>query len=314
MANPEGFPLFFTRSLGDNDFLRGHAYYFPIRLCHEGFFDNSSNAALNANLSEGARSYLTSFGIENPDADAETAGLIWMHALAVGYSPAYLRENADGVRQDWPRVPLPTTREALLASARLGQEVARLLDNESRISGVNSGAVRVELRSIGVIDSIGGGAINPQGGGLDLTAGWGHAGKAGAVMPGAGKIVERDYTPEELEAIRRGAETLGMTLDAALSQLGGTTRDVYLNNSAYWRNIPGNVWEYVIGGYQVIKKWLSYRQRDILGRGLTMDEAREVMNTTRRLAAILLWQPALDANYQAIKASCYAWPEKREKK
>ena len=49
---------------------------------------------------------MTKLGINNPDADGETAGLIWMHALAIGYSPAYLSENADGIRQDWPRIPL----------------------------------------------------------------------------------------------------------------------------------------------------------------------------------------------------------------
>ncbi|MCZ6679094.1 MAG: hypothetical protein O7E52_17815, partial [Candidatus Poribacteria bacterium] len=40
-----------------------------------------------ANLSPAARDYLATLGITHPDADAETAGLIWMHALAIGYSP-----------------------------------------------------------------------------------------------------------------------------------------------------------------------------------------------------------------------------------
>jgi hypothetical protein len=35
--------------------------------------------------------------------------------------------------------------------------------------------------------------------------------------------------------------------------------DVYLNDVAYWKGIPARVWDYTIGGYQVIKKWLSYR-------------------------------------------------------
>jgi hypothetical protein len=43
-------------------------------------------------------------------------------ALAAGYAPASLSENADGIRQDWPRVPLPDSREALEHSARLGRE------------------------------------------------------------------------------------------------------------------------------------------------------------------------------------------------
>jgi hypothetical protein len=46
------------------------------------------------------------------------------------------------------------------------------------------------------------------------------------------------------------------------------------------------VWEYTIGGYQVIKKWLSYRESELLGRALTLAEANEVRDTARRLTAI----------------------------
>ncbi len=73
-------------------------------------------------------------------------------------------------------------------------------------------------------------------------------------------------------------------------------------------NVPAGVWGYTIGGYQVIKKWLSYRELGLLGRPLTPDEAREVMNMARRVAAILLLQPQLDANYYGIKADTYEWP------
>jgi hypothetical protein len=51
------------------------------------------------------RGYLKSLKLLNPDEDTETAELIWMHALAIGYAPAYLTENADGIRQGWPRIP-----------------------------------------------------------------------------------------------------------------------------------------------------------------------------------------------------------------
>ena len=76
---------------------------------------------------------------------------------------------------------------------------------------------------------------------------------------------------------------------------------------AYWRNVPERVWSYTIGGYQVMKKWLSYRERPLLGRGLTATEAREVTQMARRIAAILLLEPQLDANYQASKADTYGW-------
>ncbi|HUT57850.1 MAG TPA: type ISP restriction/modification enzyme, partial [Phycisphaerae bacterium] len=94
----------------------------------------------------------------------------------------------------------------------------------------------------------------------------------------------------------------------ALALLGPDTRDVYLNERAYWRNIPAAVWGYYIGGYQVIKKWLSYRERELLGRPLRSEEAREVMNMARRLAAIVLLQPALDENYRRVAANTYVWP------
>ena len=44
------------------------------------------------------------------------------------------------------------------------------------------------------------------------------------------------------------------------------TFDVYLNGEAFWRNVPAAVWNYRLGGYQVLKKWLSYREHAILGR------------------------------------------------
>ena len=83
-----------------------------------------------------------------------------------------------------------------------------------------------------------------------------------------------------------------------------------MNDIAYWHNIPKRVWDYTIGGYPVIKKWLSYREYNRLGRALAADEVREVTNMARRIAAITLLEPDLDANYQAVKQATYAWPHK----
>ena len=38
-----------------------------------------------------------------------------------------------------------------------------------------------------------------------------------------------------------------------------------------------------------------------------MDEARAVTDIARRIAAILLMEPKLDANYEAVKQSTYPW-------
>ena len=44
----------------------------------------------------------------------------------------------------------------------------------------------------------------------------------------------------------------------------------------------------LLGGYQVLKKWLSYRERDILGRTLKPEEVQFFADTARRIGGILL--------------------------
>ena len=126
-------------------------------------------------------------------------------------------------------------------------------------------------------------------------------------MPGQGRVAERGCAPEEMAALREGAGALGLSTEQALGLLGESTLDVHLNQVARWQNVPVGVWEYTLGGYQVIKKWLSYREQRLLGRALTAEEAREVTAMVRRIAAILLLGPDLDANYRRAKDACYGW-------
>lgn len=48
-----------------------------------------------------------------------------------------------------------------------------------------------------------------------------------------------------------------------------------------------DAWEYTLGGYQVIKKSLSYRDHKSFGRPLLVDEARFLTEMARRIAAIV---------------------------
>jgi long-subunit acyl-CoA synthetase (AMP-forming) len=105
----------------------------------------------------------------------------------------------------------------------------------------------------------------------------------------------------------RFLEPLGLSRDQAVDLLGETCFDVYLNDVAYWRCVPANVWRYTNGGHQVIKKWLSYRERALLGRDHRSEEARYVTEMVRRIAALILMQPELDANYERVKADAWAW-------
>ncbi len=252
------------------------------------------------NVSDAALAYLNSVGT------VKDALHLFHHAAALLHAPAYAEENAGGLSQDWPRIPLPAQRDALLKSAELGRQVAALLDTETPVKGVTAGKPRPELKAVGVVARVGGGSLT--GADWDVTARWGVAGKGGVCMPGKGKAVERAYSEEEPLALRAGAAALGLDEATALACWGDKTFDVYLNDRAYWRNVPARVWSYTLGGYQVVKKWLSYREKALLGRGLTGQEATEVSEMIRRIAVLLLLHPALDANYAAIKAEVYPWP------
>ena len=211
VASPEGVPFSFASVVGAQHGLNTDAYYVPLRLRPARAKKHSENQGTfagddgerRANLSEWARAYLNGLGVISPDSDAETAGLIWMHALAIGYSLAYLTENADGIRQDWPRIPLPDSKELLLASATLGRKIAALLDTETPsdvgapLVGAPVGRAQgPPLQKIGLPTRVDRKPLD-ESRDLAVTAGWGHAGKDGVTMPGKGRLIERDYTSEE---------------------------------------------------------------------------------------------------------------------
>lgn len=285
----EGFPMFMTSALMDKQMISRNPGAIPLFLQSEK--DNTQHDWFSSNLSNlstASKQYLKHLYLT--DADTDTAELVWMHALAIGYSPAYLGDNADGIRENWPRIPLPATRAALLASAALGREVAALLDTETPVSGVTQGTIRDELKPIAVISRTGGGALTPTE--FALTASWGSGGQGSITKPGRGKTEARVPHAGEQDATLGSAPTL----------------DVYLNATACWKNVPQPVWDFTIGGYQVIKKWLSYREQRVLGRALTMAEIMEVTAMARRLAALVLLQPRLDENYQTAAAATWTPP------
>jgi len=234
------------------------------------------------NLSAAAVNYLTDLGLAN---DRHGVEYLFFHAFAIMHSPAYKAENAGALCQDWPRIPLPATREALEASATLGRKVAALLDVTQPVDGVTCGKICPELKAIGLITRTDGKSIDPDSGDLKITAGWGNPGRAGITMPATGKAILRVHTPDEKDTPR---------------DLGEQTYDIYLNENVYWRNVPEAAWNYTLGGYQVIKKWLSYREHKLLGRHLHVDEARYVMEMSRRISSLILLVPQLDSCYMEV--------------
>ena len=142
------------------------------------------------------------------------------------------------------------------------------------MSGVTAGTLRPELAAIAVPSTADGRNMSDDD--FELTVGWGHFGTGDAVMPGQGSSVKRDYTAAEREA-----------LGDAVGVLGDATVDVHLNDNARWSNVPTAVWNYKLGGYQVLKKWLSYRESKVLGQNLLPEEVQHFTDTARRIAAII---------------------------
>ena len=175
----------------------------------------------------------------------------------------------------WPDGDIGGAAEGLAESAERGRELARLLDPETPVPGVTTGTLRPELAAIAVPTTAAG--RNMTGDDFAVTASWGHFGTGDAVMSGTGRSVARDYNPTEREA-----------LGDAAGALGDSTLDIHLNGNARWSDVPAAVWNYKLGGYQVLKKWLSYREHKVLGRNMHPDELRHFTDTARRIAAILM--------------------------
>ncbi len=260
-----------VRHLADN-FGNGLSSFFPVWLRDDDLGGNGDGAR-RANLTEAAYCYLRRLGLGGED--------LFHHILTVLHDPAYRRANAGALRIGWPRIPLPGwpngeasgSAAVLSRSAACGRHLAALLDPGTPVPGVTQAPLRPEIEAIAAVTAIGGGYM--EGDDFAVTVGWGHYGRDDAVMPGQGRAVERPFTPEERSA-------MGATLPA----LGETTFDIYLNAKAYWRNVPAAVWTYRLGGYRVLKKWLSYRERPILGRSLLIEEVQHFAETARRIAAI----------------------------
>ena len=351
----------YIRQLGNWKLGNWGIHFLPIWLRDDGLGVESNDPRRRPNLSPAARRYLDSLGMGVEDLFHHALAVLHDPAYRQANAGALRMEWPRIPLPGWPDLAAPAGRGALsgrgasrsahspgragssrtaptaaqaeqaaltlAALAARGRELARLLDPETPVPGVTTGALRPEIAAIAVPSTIDG--RNMSGDDFELTAGWGHFGPGQAVMPGQGRVVQRPYAPAERQALSRaaspshhpgspsviraevGTQPRGRrsppvrpepaegrtTQEPAASQvhsataesaLGATTRDIYLNDRAFWSNVPAAVWDYKLGGYQVLKKWLSYRERAVLGRSLTPDEIHHFTTTARRIAAILM--------------------------
>jgi len=272
--------------LGDHHLVESNVAIFPATVRQD-----SQN--LEPNIAKSLKQELANRGVSSDQ--------LFDHILATLNAPRYEQDYIDALRIDWPRIPFPRDIAVFKNSADLGSRLSDLLDAEVEIDGVTRGSL---LAGLSVI-------APPRGKSFEVTAGWGYVQRRDngtrLVMPGGGKAVERAWTDGERELLSQLAERHKLDITELLDLIGSRAIDVYINGDAMWVGVPEKVWEYTLGGYQVLKKWLSYREFDILARPLSGAEALDFSKTSRRITEILCMGPALDAAHAEAVQCALPW-------
>jgi hypothetical protein len=136
--------------------------------------------------------------------------------LALGHARQYQEDHADGLRQDWARVPIPRDRALFDALAQAGEHVATLLDPLAPARSVIAATIKEAVRSLAVLSRRGGGAVRKS----DLVITASYFGAA------PGRWVGREYEDGEPE------------IDA----LGDSTGDLFLNDEVFFPTASGSGW------------------------------------------------------------------------
>ncbi len=168
------------------------------------------------------------------------------YAYAVFHSPTYRERYAEFLKIDFPRLPLTSDRDLFKALAAKGEELVslHLMESPELNNLVTSfpvpGSDRVEkVRYVEKVTEE--------------------------------KKIPTDAYPVSLKVFNR---RLPLTFDDEVrvkiepKPEPKPTGRVYINKTQYFEGIEPEVWEFQIGGYQVLHKWLKYRK----GRKLIFDD------------------------------------------
>jgi len=72
---------------------------------------------------------------------------------------------------------------------------------------------------------------------------------------------------------------------------------IYINDTQYFEGIPEKVWQYQIGGYQVLSKWLKDRKK----RVLTLDDTKHYCKVAMSLKKTIEVQKTIDEFYPEVE-------------
>jgi hypothetical protein len=228
-------------------------------------------------------------GERRDDGARAFVGRLFRAAFAVLHTPSYQAEHKSALSADWAHLPIPKDVQLFERLVVAGEQVTRLLDAGCDAGDVIKAIIGADrTRTLGALKRRDGKQIRPEDLKVMVTY-WGG---------GKGRWKPRPFIAEELPA------------DEYSEAWGERTGDLFLNDDAYFANVPELVWTYQLGGYPVLKKWLGYRQADRRdGEPLTDVERRWFRQVVQRIAALLALGPALDGLYQDAAPTAFTAAE-----
>ncbi|MGP0092311.1 MAG: type ISP restriction/modification enzyme [Xanthobacteraceae bacterium] len=247
----------------------------------------------DANLPEATWRVLRDhFGLKGERRDEPARALVgklFRIAFGVLHAPSYQAEHKSALSADWAHLPIPRDMTLFNRLAAEGEKVTRLLDADRDASDVIRAVLGADRASVlGPLKRSDGKQVRPEDVKITVTY-WGG---------GKGRWKPRPFIVEELPATDYG--------DA----WGERTGDLFLNDDAYFANVPELVWDYQLGGYPVLKKWLGYRQADRRHeQPLTDDERRWFRQIIQRISTLLALGPTLNGLYQETAANAFTVEE-----
>jgi hypothetical protein len=190
----------------------------------------------------------------------------FFYIVATLHSPRFLSRNRDMLTRAWPRIPVEIDIGHLQAMSNLGASLVRLyVDFQNPAFGPD---ISKQLAVPKIADHEK----------LHVDASWGTKSNSG-IMPGKGLPVSSKRETEIVVISPISNEKILVDIEVF---------DLSINDTLVIEAIPVIAWEKIISGYQVLKKWLSYRSFAVVRRNLSADEILYFCDAARRLTLIEL--------------------------
>lgn len=106
---------------------------------------------------------------------------------------------------------------------------------------------------------------------------------------------------------KHGAQFIGKE-QAAVKRVEWKDGEVWVNDTQRFGPVPEEVWLYMIGGYQVLNKWLKDRK----GRTLTLDEIKKYCQIVGVIRETIEVQKKIDALYPEVEKTLLTMPKKSD--